>query len=106
MSDQYEVVWTGATHRQFPTMSIPATERAQVERAAAKLPSGRRKVLNALGTAWTSGAGIVGRSGLARNTVDIWLNRLISDGLVERLTVGATGRGGQPQKLYRRKADA
>ncbi len=98
----YEVTWTGATHRQFPTLPAPEL-RKPLPMEPAQPRQGLEDVLAALSDDWINTRGIARRTGISDRSVWRWLKILTQQGETEMRVAPPTTLRGRPQKLYRRR---
>ena len=96
---EYEVVWSGSTHRQYPqpVVAVPEPRPSVPEACMARL-------WVCLHDGWQSRAAIRDRAQMDARRVTEYLHRLVEQGRVEKhIVANRPGHRGRPAHFYRRR---
>jgi hypothetical protein len=97
---EYDVVWSGATHRQFPTLPAPPIHIPKPR--TIELLSRERDVLDHLTSEWQTSTDIATATGFYHKNVQQMLNSLADIGLAEWMASPPKRVRGHAFKLWRR----
>jgi len=86
---EYEVVWSGATHRQFQTLPAPKPVSANAERSE----EGLARVRSFLTEDWATNRSMATRAGIADRSMWRWMQMLVEAGDAERRRLEREGFG-------------